>query len=306
MLPSIVYLYVLLFFVTRISYGQSSCSCNQTDLDFATGVNLIYYKCNSEIPATIAYPITVPQTLLNVLDTNKRVIFYIYGYLQYPEDSNVQLMMEALCYERTDNIVLLDWSKYSNGSYASVFRDAEKVGSLFARSLQLLVESGLDVSKIYIIGHSLGAHIAGYAGKCNAFKIPRITGLDPANPLFYLPGCYLTSKDAEWLDVIHTDKGGYGTPTSMGTADYYVNGGTRPQPGCQFLGVPLSNDDLCSHQKSVVLYANLKIKPTKFVAKKCSSYLHYIFNYCSKPLSINVGYTAKNIRGSYYFRTNPI
>ncbi|KYN02643.1 Pancreatic triacylglycerol lipase [Cyphomyrmex costatus] len=215
---------------------------NQTDLDFATGVNLIYYKCNSEIPATIAYPITVPQTLLNVLDTNKRVIFYIYGYLQYPEDSNVQLMMEALCYERTDNIVLLDWSKYSNGSYASVFRDAEKVGSLFARSLQLLVESGLDVSKIYIIGHSLGAHIAGYAGKCNAFKIPRITGLDPANPLFYLPGCYLTSKDAEWLDVIHTDKGGYGTPTSMGTADYYVNGGTRPQPGCQFLGVPLSND----------------------------------------------------------------
>ena len=65
--------------------------------------------------------------------------------------------------------------------------------------------------------------------------------MDPANPLFYLPGCYLTQNDAEWVDVIHTDKGGYGAPTSMGTADYYVNGGIRPQPGCHLIGLPLSD-----------------------------------------------------------------
>ncbi|XP_018304111.1 lipase member H isoform X2 [Mycetomoellerius zeteki] len=244
--------------------------------------------------------------LLNVSDDNKRIIFYVFGYLQYPEDSNVQLMMEGLCYGRTDNIVLLDWSKYSNGSYSSVFRNAEKVGSLFAQSMQLLVDSGLDVSRIYIVGHSLGAHIAGFVSKCNAFKIPRITALDPANPVFYLLGCYLTPNDAEWVDVIHTDKGGYGTPTSMGTADYYVNGGTRPQPGCQFLGLPLSKTDLCSHQKSVVLYAKLKRHPTKFTAKKCNSYFNYILNNCKKTLQIDVGYTAKDIRGSFYFHVDTI
>lgn len=48
------------------------------------------------------------------------------------------------------------------------------------------------------------------------------------------------SKDATWIDVIHTDMGGYGTLTSMGTAEYYVNGGTRPQPGCNIIGKPLS------------------------------------------------------------------
>jgi len=53
---------------------------------------------NSEIPATITYPITMPQTLLNVLDDNKRIIFYVYGYLQFPEETNVQLMMEGITF----------------------------------------------------------------------------------------------------------------------------------------------------------------------------------------------------------------
>lgn len=66
--------------------------------------------------------------------------------------------------------------------------------------------------------------------------------MDPANPIFYPTGCYLTSKDAKWVDVIHTDKGGYGTPLSTGTTDYYVNGGTRPQPDCKTLAVPLSKE----------------------------------------------------------------
>jgi len=148
----------------------------------------------------------VPQTLFNVLDDNKRTIFYIFGYMQYPKDSNVELMMEgivlyvgslrnqqgmmrinirllynyiilALCYKRTDNVVLLDWSKYSNGTYAIVVQNAEKVGSLFAQSIRLLVNSGLDIPKIYIVAHSLGAHIAGFVGKCNNFTIDRITGI---------------------------------------------------------------------------------------------------------------------------------
>jgi len=65
-----------------------------------------------------------------------------------------------------------------------------------------------------------------------------LVGLDPANPIFYPIGCYLRPKDAAWIDVIHTDKGGYGTDISMGTAEYNANSGTRPQPGCKFIGIP--------------------------------------------------------------------
>jgi len=67
-------------------------------------------------------------------------------------------------------------------------------------------------------------------------------GLDPANPLFYLFGCYMRPKDAAWIDVIHSDKGGYGAYEAMGTVEYNVNTGTRPQPGCKLFGIPLSDE----------------------------------------------------------------
>ncbi|XP_029665357.1 lipase member H-like [Formica exsecta] len=303
MLTPIIYLYFLLFLMTKIMHGQgNSCVCSQPDSDFAAGVNLVYYKCNHETPATIAYPITAPEEMLKVLE-DKRTIFYVFGYLQSPGDANVQLMMEALCYERTDNVVLLDWSKYSKGTYWSAFQNGEKVGALFAQSIRLLVNSGLDISKIYVVAHSLGVHIAGFAGKCNDLVIPRITGLDPANPLFYLFGCYLTPTDAAWIDIIHTDKGGYGTPTCMGTAEFYANGGTRPQPGCKLIGLPLSKIDLCSHQRSVELYAESKRHSTKFIAVQCPSYADYEESQCKNNLQTNIGYAASDVRGSFYFHT---
>lgn len=305
MLTSTVYYHVLLLFMARIIPSQLDCSCNLPESDFATDVNLLYYKCNNETPSTIAYPITTPENLVKVLEPSKRTIFYVFGYLQFPENDNVQLMMKALCYGRTDNVVLLDWSRHSKGSYTSVFQNAEKIGRLFAKSLENLVNSGLDVTKIYIVAHSLGAHIAGFAGKCNKnFKIPRITGLDPANDMLYLTGCYLTSKDASWVDVIHTDKWGYGTGSHMGTAEFNANDGHRPQPGCSLIGIPLSKDDLCSHQRSVELYAELKKSPDEFIANRSSNDLNY--NNLDVNQTSRIGYAASNVTGVFDFKTEPL
>lgn len=35
-----------------------------------------------------------------------------------------------------------------------------------------------------------------------------------------------------FVDIIHTDAGGFGAPKSTGTVDFWVNGGRRFQPGC--------------------------------------------------------------------------
>ena len=73
------------------------------------------------------------------------------------------------------------------------------------------MKHGARVSDFHIIGHSLGSHIAGYAGERlierGVGKLGRISGLDPAEPLFQnMPEFVrLDPGDAEFVDAIHTD-----------------------------------------------------------------------------------------------------
>lgn len=81
---------------------------------------------------------------------------------------------------------------------------------------------------LYLIGHSLGAHICGMAAKelkqrQNRWTVHRITGLDPAQPCFRNadPSVYLHKNDAPLVDVIHTNgklllKLGLGLPEAIG------------------------------------------------------------------------------------------
>lgn len=64
----------------------------------------------------------------------------------------------------------------------------------------------MNPKDVHIIGHSLGAHTAGYAGE-RIDKLGRITGLDPAEPYFQgMPEqVRLDPNDADLVDVIHTD-----------------------------------------------------------------------------------------------------
>ena len=80
---------------------------------------------------------------------------------------------------------------------------------------------------IHFIGHSLGAHLLGYAArnlKRSKIVIDRITGLDPAEPLFEtvhrIPK-RLSREDANFVDIIHSDgakdlNGGFGLHDAIG------------------------------------------------------------------------------------------
>lgn len=59
-----------------------------------------------------------------------------------------------------------------------------------------------------MIGHSLGAHLSGYAGLTLqtdfGLKVGRITGLDPAEPHFAHtdPIVRLDTTDAKYVDIV--------------------------------------------------------------------------------------------------------
>lgn len=101
----------------------------------------------------------------------------------------------------------------------------------FRKSIFLLENLYLFRSVFMVrLGHSLGAHICGYAGRhfynlTDQF-IPRITGLDPARPCFNegerLNG--LQRGDAAFVDIIHSNAGILGIKNPIGDVDFYPNG----------------------------------------------------------------------------------
>lgn len=125
---------------------------------------------------------------------------------------------------------------------------------MLAVFIDYLFEHGLVLRDLVIVGHSLGAHISGYAGKnIQSGKIGVIVGLDPAGPLFSIdkPHKRLADTDADYVQIIHTDAGNLSVEEPIGHADFYPNGGNE-QPGCS-KGNALTSylSEICSYRTEV-------------------------------------------------------
>ncbi|NXN71905.1 LIPR3 protein, partial [Himantopus himantopus] len=136
------------------------------------------------------------------------------------------------------NCIAVDWEEGAKGTYISAVNNIRVIGAevaYFLETLQKLFRYCL--CKIHLIGHSLGAHTAGEAGR-RIQGIRRITGLDPAAPYFEgtPPEVRLDPSDANFVDIIHSNAAhfpaiGLGMYNTTGHLDFYPNGGTV-MPGC--------------------------------------------------------------------------
>ena len=70
---------------------------------------------------------------------------------------------------------------------------------------------------------------------CHTNHFYWLSGLDPAGLYFITDGTSfrLDESDAQYVDVIHTDAGVFGTTLASGHTDFWPNGGSS-QPGCFF------------------------------------------------------------------------
>ncbi|XP_060081751.1 pancreatic triacylglycerol lipase-like [Ylistrum balloti] len=136
------------------------------------------------------------------------------------------------------NVIIVGWGGGSGLPYTQATSNTRVVGAEIARMIHLLQQHRrAHPSDMHVIGHSLGAHVAGYAG-ARTQNLGRITGLDPADPYFQYtdPEVRLDHTDAMFVDVIHTDgesilKLGFGMMEPCGHVDYFPNNGEN-QPGC--------------------------------------------------------------------------
>lgn len=76
------------------------------------------------------------------------------------------------------NVIVVDWSWVAGLIYPLTKTAVTPIGIFLAQFVDWLVlEAGVSVGSIHIIGHSLGAHIAGVVGAhVTTGRISRITG----------------------------------------------------------------------------------------------------------------------------------
>lgn len=179
---------------------------------------------------------------------------FIHGFRTDITSSWYTLLKNAYFDKGDCNIIYVDWSKASNRSYRVSSANVKPVGEFIG---DFLIECKLKFNNIHVIGHSLGSMVAGFVGKHiynkTGRKIHRITGTDPAAPGFEKsPSDFrLSSGDAEFVDVIHTDIGHFGITSAIGDVDYYPNGG-HSQPGCPPLDV--DGTTFCSKLNLIELF----------------------------------------------------
>ncbi|XP_019508248.1 PREDICTED: endothelial lipase isoform X2 [Hipposideros armiger] len=140
--------------------------------------------------------------------------------------------------EKEANVVVVDWLPLAHQLYTDAVNNTRAVGHSIARMLDWLQEKDdFSLGNVHLIGYSLGAHVAGYTGNFVKGTLGRITGLDPAGPLFEGADIHrrLSPDDADFVDVLHTYTRSFGLSIGIqmpvGHIDIYPNGGDF-QPGC--------------------------------------------------------------------------
>uniref|UniRef100_A0AAY4CCN9 Lipase domain-containing protein n=1 Tax=Denticeps clupeoides TaxID=299321 RepID=A0AAY4CCN9_9TELE len=216
--------------------------------------------------------------------------------------------------ETEANVLVVDWLNLSQQLYPTAVNHTRLVGHRIASLLNWLQdEEQLVLGNVHLIGYSLGAHVAGYAGTFVKGRLGRITGLDPAGPMFEGVESHrrLSPDDAAFVDVLHTYTRealgvSIGIQQPIGDIDIYPNGGDV-QPGCS-LGDMLTTAAAgnlvdvmkCEHERAVHLFVDSLInKDHSSFAYQCSGpdrFKKGICLSCRKNRCNNMGYNAKTMR----------
>lgn len=276
----------------------------------------------------------------------RRTIIIVHGFLSHGQESWIESMEKSFLRWGDVNIVVVDWSAGGNTwNYYKAAINTKVVGYQIARFLEHIENTTstlytLDSSSwgpLHLVGHSLGAHICGFAAKelkkrQSNWKVERITGLDPAQPCFNSAdeNVKLHKSDAPFVDVIHTNgrllsEIGLGLPEPIGHVDFYPNGG-KSQPGCirenssyfEYLPIPLQaiNKSICSHGRSYIYLTESLMSDIK---RNCTFWAHHwdlsyrslkrvVKESCDGNVCTEMGINAINYphRGTFFVATSNI
>ncbi|XP_004675459.1 PREDICTED: lipase member H [Condylura cristata] len=225
----------------------------------------------------------ISSTDLGHLNVTKKTTFVVHGFrLTGSPPVWMEVLVQSLLSVEDMNVIVVDWNRGATTVlYFRASSKTKKVATVLKEFIDLMLVEGASLENIYMIGVSLGAHIAGFVGKMFDGQLGRITGLDPAGPLYNgkPPEDRLDPKDAQFVDVIHSDTDALGYKEPLGNIDFYPNGGVD-QPGCPQTILGGYEFFKCDHQRSVYLYLSSLRENCSIIAYPCDSYRKYRNGQC--------------------------
>merc|ERR1739838_7232 len=266
----------------------------------------IWDQMGENITCTVDQDMVVTVVPPSGFDAAKPIKLVTHGFIDTMINDNTQFVsawMENFGEEYS--VVLLGWqnlawfaqiSSWDDFIYDLAARNSIDVGEFTGLCLAGLSNSyGMSGDLVHLIGHSLGAHAVGKAGRTfqsaqqSQELVGRITGLDPAGPRFVdgpiLPAIpelneeIITPESSAFVDIIHSN-GGFepaaispiprlGAIQQLGHMDFYPDGGSV-QSGCLF-GIDALPGGACSHVRSLLYYLHSIREENLFPSSICYS-----------------------------------
>ncbi|KAM4731041.1 phospholipase A1 member A isoform 2-T2 [Anableps anableps] len=216
-------------------------------------------------------------------NTSRPTKVIIHGYRAMGrKPSWVTDLAQALLRAQDVNVVVVDWIYDASFAYNLVVENYKEVALQISVFVNQLQKHGCKLESFHLIGISLGAHVAGFVGTIFEGKIGRITGLDPAGPMFKRADIYdrLDPTDALFVEAIHTDSDYFGISIPVGHVDFFLNGG-MDQTGCaRSRFASMYGYVICDHMRALHVYMSALNGTCQLMGIPCSSYEGFLKGSC--------------------------
>lgn len=293
------FVYLSVCITSAVGNEEASRKCadfnNTTWLEYRQGTKLqVQYLLLTRKNADCASLFT--QDCLN--HTQKHTAYFnsslptkviVHGYRALgSKPSWVSGLAQALLREEDVNVLVVDWVYGASFAYNLVVENYKEVAVQISVLINQLTKYGSTLESFHFIGVSLGAHVSGFVGTLFEGKLGRITGLDPAGPMFKSadPFDRLDSSDALFVEAIHTDSDYFGISIPVGHVDFFLNGG-MDQAGCArsrfasiFIYFPVYGYVICDHMRALHVYMSALNSSCYFIGFPCSNYEEFLAGKC--------------------------
>lgn len=223
--------------------------------------------------------ISVPENDVAKINiaTNSQIYIFIHSYWDYWNDPHYYRMKNHLWSNGiSTNIFMIDYGELAAAlEYRKTVEVARGIGNIVCNWILALAESkGISLSVFNLVGAHLGAHVAGFVGKCvylhTQARIGFIFALDPCGAPYYSINTPANDRldilDANVVVAFRSDILFYGYSGDLGHFDIYVNQGHSHS---------FCTPGLCGHKIVLEVFVYCLAEFDSFTAIRCDNYEDY-------------------------------